>query len=94
MRTLKKAIIIFSGAMILCLSACSSMESDAKKVARQSYKIEQNFDNWRISQKEEREIVEFQSRMLAKYGKDPKTKAKFDKLVDKEMDRLRKVNKK
>ena len=80
--------------MALCLVACNSMESDAKKVARQTHKIHQNFDNWRISQKEEREIVEFQTKMLAKYGKNPKTKAQFDKLVEKELEQLRKKNKK
>jgi predicted component of type VI protein secretion system len=40
MKRVKLIMFVLAGAMALCLVACSSMESDAKKLAKMQYKLE------------------------------------------------------
>jgi hypothetical protein len=75
------------------------MESDARKVAKGAYKIEKvyksledrsNLSGSRESkEKEIREYTEFANKMLEKYGKDRETHEKFNKLVNKELKKLK-----
>ncbi|MDR1055743.1 MAG: hypothetical protein LBL90_07980 [Prevotellaceae bacterium] len=86
-----KKLTTFILAILIALSfvSCSSMESDAKKAAKQSYKIQQNYNGkWSVSASEEKEITAFQNKMLKKYGKDRETLKKFNQLVDKELKKL------
>lgn len=96
----KSVIIILTGAMLFALTACgSSMESDAKKVAKRAIEIEQvykslddrsNLSGSRESKEQKfREYTEFANKMLEKYGQDRETREKFNELVEKEIKNLK-----
>jgi len=88
----KLLAIILVGAMALCLTSCNSMESDAKKTAKNAYRAELQWDGKiEMSIQEQKEIVEWGNKMLEKYGNgSTETGTEFKKLVDKELQKLRK----
>lgn len=90
---------ILAGAVALVLVSCSSMESDAKKVAKRAYEIEKvykslddrsNLGGSRASkEKKINDYVGFALKMSEKYGKDQQTREKFDRLVRDELAKLK-----
>ena len=86
--------------VVLCFVACSSMESDAKKVAKRAFEIEKvyeslndrsNLSGTRESkEKKIQEYIEFANKMLEKHGKDQESREKFSNLVIKELEKLQK----
>jgi hypothetical protein len=91
---MKKIFLILAGAMALCFAACNSMESDAKKTAKNAYRAELQWDGKiNMSVQEQKEIVAWGNKMLEKYGNgQTETGAKFGKLVDKELEKIRNEN--
>jgi hypothetical protein len=75
------------------LVSCSSMESDAKRMAKLAYQTQMNYENNTGKDADSRKAVEFGNKMLEKYGKDEQTKEKFTKLVDMEIAKRKKNNK-
>ena len=83
----------------MCLAACNSMESDAKKVAKRAHEIEKiyeslgdrsNFSASRESKEQKiREYIDFANKMLEKHGKDRESREKFNELVNKELKKLK-----
>jgi len=88
----KLLTIILAVAMALSFVSCNSMESDAKKTAKNAYRAELQWDGKiNMSVQEQKEIVEWGNKMLEKYGNGrTETGAEFSKLVDKELQKLRK----
>jgi len=99
MKKVKLGIIILAGVMTFCLTACNSMESDAKKVAKRAYEIEKvyerlgdrsNLSGTRESKEQKiREYMDFANKMLEKHGKDRESREKFNELVNKELNKLK-----
>ncbi len=85
---MKKYFLILAMSMLL-VACSSSMERDARKMAELSYKVQMNYRNNTGNDRDDRRAIEFGNKMLKKYGKDQKTKDKFDKLVKKELKKLR-----
>lgn len=97
MKNTKLAAFILAGVMALSLVACNSMESDAKKVAKRAYEIEQIYSKkWdtsnftRSDDNKIREYMNFTNKMYEKHGKDREGREKFNSLVDKELKKLQK----
>ena len=100
MKKVKLATLILAVIMALCLTSCSSMESDAKKVAKRAYEIEKvyeslgdrsNLSGSRESKEQKiREYMDFANKMLEKHGKDRESREKFNDLVTKELEKLKK----
>jgi len=85
--------------MVLYLASCSSMESDAKKVAKRAYEIEKVYESMgdrsnlsgsrESKEKKIRDYAEFANKMLEKHGKDSESRKKFTELVNKELEKLK-----
>jgi hypothetical protein len=85
----KSGIIILYVVMAIGLVACNSMESDAKKMAKLAYKTQVNIQNNAGNEADSREAIAFGNKMSEKYGENCETKEQFGKLVEKEMEKLR-----
>jgi ABC-type transporter Mla subunit MlaD len=78
------------------------MESDAKKVAKRAYEIEQvsktlgdrsNIHGSLESREQQiREYMDYANKMLEKYGKDHKQSEQFNKRVKQEIEKIRVQN--
>ena len=88
---------ILAGTMALCLASCNSMENDAKKAAKRAYEIEKIYEkkwdtnNWTNADETKiQDYLDFANKMLEKHGKDRESKEKFNNLVTKELEKLKK----
>ncbi len=84
-----KRIFLILGMSLLIAMCSNSMESDARRMAELSYRVQVNYQNNAGNDKDDREAIEFGNKMLKKDGKDQATKEKFDKLVKKEIKKLK-----
>ena len=87
---------------MVLLAGCSSMESDANKLAKKIVEMEQvqkrmedrsNLGGKRMTQQEfeeySKEYIEYTNKMLEKYGKTPEQRKEFTELVNKKVEELR-----
>lgn len=79
--------------MALCIVSCSSIESDARKLAKMHYELEQieyNADRAPdMKQGRAKEILEFEAKSWEKYSTSPETKEQFQKIYDMELKQFR-----
>ena len=89
----KLVTIILAVAMALCLASCSSLEGDAKKLAKQHYELEQIGNNVgsrsNMYTGKAKVVYQLELKMWEKYSKEPKTKEKFQKVFDEELKKLK-----
>jgi hypothetical protein len=90
----KVTTTILAGAMALCFVACNSMESDARKTAKNTYRAELQWNGKiNMSVQEQKKIIAWGNQMLEKYGNErTETGQKFKNLVDKELKKIRTQN--
>jgi len=89
----KVAMMILASAMILCLTACNSMESDAKKLAKMHYDLEQIGNRVgstsNIYTGKAIEVLEFEKKTLQKYSNPPETQKQFQEILEAEYNKLK-----
>jgi len=92
MKNQKLVILII--ALMVTFSSCSSLESDAKKLAKMQYDLEQTGNNVgsrsNVYASKADKVLKFQVKTWDKYSKKPETKEKFRKVFEQELERLRK----
>jgi len=92
MKKIKLVTVILASAMVLCFTSCSSMESDAKKLAKMHYELEQIGNNIgstsNVYAGKAKEVFEFEAKTWNKYSKNIETKEQFQKILDEEMKKL------
>jgi hypothetical protein len=87
-------------ATIFFMFSCNSMESDAKKLAKRAYEIEKvyeslndrsNIHGSRASKEAKiKDYTKYANKMFEKHGKTRKEREQFNKLVNKELTKLKK----
>jgi hypothetical protein len=80
--------------MMLGVSSCSSMKSDAKKLAKMHYQLEQIGNKAgstsNIYAQEAQKVFKFEMKTWEKYSKNADAKKEFQAIVDAELRRLSK----
>lgn len=86
-------MLILAGVIMFTLASCSSMESDAKKLAKMHYELEQTGNSVgsrsNVYTQKAKEVFAFEMKTWEKYSKDPKSKEEFAKLVEQELNELK-----
>ena len=91
-RTVRSLVLAAGILMSLCFASCSSMESDARKLAEKHFELQmigRNVgDRSNMYTGKEAAVRDFEAKLMQKYSKHPETKEKFLIILDAEFKRL------
>ena len=88
-----RSLVLAAGILMsLCFASCSSMESDARKLAEKHFELQmigRNVgDRSNMYTGKEETVRDFEAKLMQKYSKHPETKEKFLIILDAEFKRL------
>ena len=91
---MKKFFLVSLMSVILALTviSCNSIESDARKLAKMHYELQQIGNNVgsrsNVYESKARQVLEFERKTWGKYSKNPEKRDKFQRALEAETQKL------